>query len=96
MKLIDTESFDLLGDWRGLGGDGLFGLGGEGSLLNDPCVVVLCLDLPLGLQSLDDVLVLPSDIVAQSSQGAELECGESILVKICRKNNRTNQEITKF
>ena len=59
---------DPLGD-LGVG----LGLGGD---LGDglrPLEVNVGLDLALGLQGGDHVLVLPSDLVAQTTKGAELE-----------------------
>jgi len=71
-SLADAEGFDLGGDGCGLCGNSLLCLSLKLSLDDGPVVVVLSLDLPLGLQGLDDVLVLPSDIVAQPSQRTEL------------------------
>ena len=43
----------------------------------DLLVVGLGLDLALGLKGLDDVLVLPSDLVGQTAKGAVLEKKEN-------------------
>jgi len=68
----DAISFDLCSDGFGLGLDSLFCFCNSLGLGDSSVVKVLGLDLPLGLQSLDNVLVLPADVVAQPTEGAEL------------------------
>ena len=60
-------------DWFGLRSNCLLCVGNSLGLGDVSVVEVFGFDLPLGLQSLDDVLVLPAHVVAQPSQGAELE-----------------------
>ena len=71
--LTDTERFDLGGEGLCFCGDCLLCFCNSLGLADGLVVKVLGFDFPLGLQGLDDILVLPAHIVAQPSQGTELQ-----------------------
>ena len=70
---LSSSAIAMTCDWFGLCSNCLLCVGNSLGLGDVSVVEVFGLDLPLGLQSLDDVLVLPAHVVAQPSQGAELE-----------------------